>query len=126
MSVLAPPKVLIVDDDVVVSQMLGGFLSTKGFEVVFANDGIEALKYLEEQTLFPDFIVSDLNMSGMGGAEFVHLLKSNFKTASIKVILCSAQVGLAAKAETLGAHSYLRKPYKLEALLALLGVSHSP
>ena len=125
MSPATAKKILLVDDDAVVSQMLGGFLSTKGFDVVFAADGVEALKFLEDHAPLPDLIVSDLNMSGMGGAEFVQLLKNNKKTSTIKVILCSAQAGLAAKAETLGAESFLRKPYKLEALLALLGETHS-
>jgi CheY-like chemotaxis protein len=126
MSPSTAKKILLVDDDVVVSQMLGGFLSTKGFDVVFAADGVEALKSLEDQSPLPDHIVTDLNMSGMGGEEFVQLLRNNQNTSTIKVILCSAQAGLAAKAETLGAQSFLRKPYKLEALLVLLGERHSP
>lgn len=125
MSPATAKKILLVDDDAVVSQMLGGFLTTKGFDVVFAADGVEAMKSLEEASL-PDHIVSDLNMTGMGGAEFVQLVRNNHKTSAIKIILCSAQAGLASTAEKLGAQSFLRKPYKLEALLALLGESHSP
>ena len=66
-------KILLVDDDKVVLQTIGDFLKRQGHELSTAYDGAEALPLTEESA--PDLIISDIQMPGMDGIDFLKAIR---------------------------------------------------
>ncbi|MEW6153385.1 MAG: response regulator [Actinomycetota bacterium] len=105
------PKLLVVDDDPVIVELLRVNFEMEGFEVVSAADGAEGLEMVREW--LPDAVVSDIMMPRMDGLEMVTRLRSDPATRALPVLLLSAkaqsaevQAGLDA-----GADDYLTKPF---------------
>lgn len=67
-------KILIVDDEKDIVLMLGSFFESKGFDVLTAIDGTEALKQVERQ---PDIILLDINMPGLDGLEVCERIRNH-------------------------------------------------
>jgi two-component system, OmpR family, response regulator len=108
-------RVLIVDDDGQIRQLLAGFLKENGFDVALARDGIEMRAALSGQAI--DLIVLDLMLPGTGGLDLCRELRRN---SSVPVIMLTAKgddtdriVGL-----EVGADDYLAKPFNPRELLA--------
>jgi PAS domain S-box-containing protein len=118
---IAQPKkastVLVVDDNVDMRSYMKGLLE-KQFNVIAANNGMDALQKLE--TVTPDLIVSDIMMPIMDGIQLLKSVKENPRTASLPVILVSARAGEEAKIEgfEIGADDYLIKPFSAKELIA--------
>lgn len=93
--------VLIVDDDAAMLIMLELILAREGIRVVRAHDGKEALHCLKNVDL-PDLILTDLNMAGMGGEEFLTRVKKDARTKKVPVIVISGVDDLEAKSTHLG------------------------
>lgn len=81
-------KVLLVDDEVDFIQPLAFWLQFKGYEVVVAFDGKNALQKLKEEK--PDIIFMDLNMPGMSGVEAVGMIRG--LDPEVPVIIISAYI----------------------------------
>jgi two-component system chemotaxis response regulator CheY len=81
-------NILIVEDNKTAREAIKNALLKKGFNVIEANDGIQALKLLADQP--PDLLILDLHMMGMDGLKMLSLLKSDSKWKEIPVIVCSA------------------------------------
>ena len=112
------PRVLLVDDQPGVLEMLGLFFDRAGFNVEKATDGTIALQKVNETQ--PDIIVLDVMMPGMSGIEVCKHLRSQPQTAQIPIIMLSAKgevddklVGFEA-----GADDYVSKPVSRQELLA--------
>ena len=63
------PRVLVVDDEKVIREILADFLTLEGFRVTTAADGIGALEHLDSDTF--NMVISDLKMPNMGGLELL-------------------------------------------------------
>lgn len=85
------PTILIVDDCADIARIIAHYLESASYRTVTAANGIEARRRLQIMT--PDCIVLDLMMPVMGGAEFLHGLRTDPTTSGIPVILVSARVG---------------------------------
>lgn len=115
-------RVLVVDDDRVIQQLLEVNLELEGYEVVAtASDGKEALEKIRE--LKPDLVILDIMMPKMDGLEVCRRLRADPKLADIPVVLLSARAqdmdireGL-----ELGASAYLTKPFDPVELLEVVG-----
>jgi DNA-binding response OmpR family regulator len=105
------PKVLVIDDDPVIVQLLRVNFEIEGFEVVSAGDGQEGLE--RAMADHPDVVLSDIMMPRMDGLQLVHQLKNNASTRSLPVILLSAKAQNAEVQEGLdaGADDYVTKPF---------------
>lgn len=106
-------KILIADDDATIHASFTKTLISKGFEVLHAYDGKEALEIAEEQ--LPEIILLDLLMPNMDGRDVCIKLKRNLRTSHIHIIMLSSkdqewdrELGL-----TLGADEYIDKPCDL-------------
>jgi DNA-binding response OmpR family regulator len=106
----APARVLIVDDQEDICQMLSLVLAPDGYETETAVSGRRALEAVREHQ--PDLILLDVSMPDMDGYEVVSKLKSDPKTASIPIIMVSALAGRGARMIGLdsGAEDFLSKP----------------
>lgn len=111
-------RILIVDDEVHIANILRLTLEHEGFEVHTAHDGAEGLRKARE--LVPDLILLDLMLPSMDGYKVCRLLKFDEKYRHIKVVLVSA-MGEAQDRELgrqVGADQYLSKPFKPDELVA--------
>lgn len=108
--------ILIVDDDIHISNMLTESLSAAGYVVSAAYSGTEALLVLEKMK--PDLILLDLMLPGLTGEELLPLIRD------IPVIVLSAKVDVTDKVELLrgGAADYVTKPFDMQELLARIDV----
>lgn len=84
-------KILIIDDESVITMILKEILCDAEHEVLTANNGLSALKMLE-QFLKPDLIMVDLLMPGMGGCDFIERINADPKFKGIPVILITGFV----------------------------------
>lgn len=112
-----PDRLLVVDDDLELSNMIATILETEGFEVTAVGDGKAALSAAVE--LRPDLILLDVMMPNVDGLEVCRRLRANSRTRYLCVILLTAKVGVEDKVEGLraGADDYLTKPFDTEELV---------
>lgn len=105
-------KILIVDDDTGLTQLLQLVFESRGFWVTTAYDGEEALKALK--TDLPEVIVLDLMMPGIGGLEVCKQIRQDPRTSHLPIIVLSAMPNESAHQEALdaGANQYLIKPIR--------------
>lgn len=115
------PTILVADDEPLLTDLLAFRLSARGYEVVVAGDGREALLRLADSA--PDGVVLDAMMPVHDGFEVLRRIRANPSTAAIPVIMLTARRGEAdvVGALELGANDYLVKPFMPEELLARLG-----
>lgn len=115
-------RILIIEDDGDLVQLLSLALFKSGYEAHYAFNGKEG--YDKVLTLHPDLIVMDLRMPVMAGTDVLKLLTHNVQTRDIPVIVMTAYgdeanlLELSIKAQ--GARAYIRKPFQLKELVALV------
>ncbi|MGE0267625.1 MAG: EAL domain-containing protein [Candidatus Omnitrophota bacterium] len=110
-------RILLVDDDRSVSQMLTMLLETRGYDVQTAFSGMEALQKASETT---DLILLDLILPDEEGFDICRKLKEKENTSNVPIIILSARVlsGDIVEGLYLGADDYLTKPFEYEELVA--------
>jgi two-component system, OmpR family, alkaline phosphatase synthesis response regulator PhoP len=108
-------KILVVDDEQEIRELLLYTLTTAGYETAGAANGDEALRLIE--TELPDLVILDIMMPGMKGFQVLRQLR---KTSDIPVIMLSGRTGTVDKVESfeLGADDYVTKPFHLIELTA--------
>ncbi|MFJ6672332.1 response regulator [Actinosynnema sp. NPDC091369] len=110
-------KVLVVDDEPQIVRALRINLSARGYSVLTAHDGTEALKAAAEGK--PDVVVLDLGLPDVDGTEVIAGLRG---WTTVPIIVLSARVDSADKVQALdaGADDYVTKPFGMDELLARL------
>lgn len=109
---------LVVDDDLDTREMYGMYLTTRGFRVLMAANGMEAIELAERE--LPAVILMDLMMPRLNGWEATRRLKAHGRTRRIPIIACTGG-GIGSSAERAldaGCDGYLTKPCLPEHLLA--------
>jgi two-component system, chemotaxis family, chemotaxis protein CheY len=120
---------LVIDDSRVARLKLKRVLIERGFDVIEAGDGIEALELLAG-TKPPDLAFVDWNMPRMNGLDFVKSVRrdQNYKNMVLMMVTSETEPRQMVRALHAGANEYLMKPYTAEGLmekLAQLGVGGS-
>ncbi len=112
---MSKQTILIVDDEVKVSQLLYKVLGKEGFITLSANSGKEALDLIDRHKV--DLVISDINMPGMTGVELLKRIRD--LDSSIKVILITAYATLetAIEAIRMGASDYITKPFDIDEII---------
>ena len=111
-------KVLIVDDEKPIRDIIGRYLANKGFEVLEAGSGEEALKYFQIEK--PHIVLLDINMPGLSGLETLSRLKKISPECKIIMITALWDEEMFKKCSDLGAIYYIVKPIELQYLDALI------
>ena len=108
-------KILIIDDDVSIGNMIETALLKAGHEAWRAYSGTEALLLLEKEQ--PELILLDLMLPGMTGEEVLGLIR---RQGDVPVIVLTAKDALSEKLELLtnGADDYITKPFDIEEVVA--------
>lgn len=115
---MANTKILIVDDSPTERFYLADLLSKKGYQVVMAADGEEAI--LKSKSEKPNVIVMDVVMPGQNGFQTTRAITRDPLTQSIPILLCSTKSNETDRIWGLrqGARDYMVKPVKPDDLLA--------
>jgi DNA-binding response OmpR family regulator len=115
MEKMMPTKVLAIDDDPAMTELLILLLKTHGFDVLTANTGEDGVKQVQECK--PDVIILDLMMPGMDGWQVCSAVR---KFSSVPILIFSAldSPGMVASALDAGADDYLVKPVPSGVLVA--------
>ena len=120
-----PAKILIVEDDLESLKLLGLMLQSRGYQIVAAQHGAQALSKAESES--PDLVLLDVMLPGMDGYEVARRLRANERTANIPIIMLTARGQITDKVAGFeaGADEYLVKPVhpaelvtRIETLLA--------
>lgn len=111
-------KILIVEDEEHIQELLRFNLQNNGYQVTSASDGLAGLNLARENC--PDLILLDLMLPKMDGLDVCRLLKSDPATQSIPIIMLTAKGGETDKVLglELGADDYLTKPFSIRELMA--------
>lgn len=108
-------RILIADDDPQLLRALRITLTAKGYHIVTASDGAEAISAAAEQ--HPDVVLLDLGMPGLDGMQVIHAIRG-WSDAPILVVSGRAGAGDKVDALDAGADDYVTKPFSVEELLA--------
>ena len=110
-------KILIVDDSPTVRHHIIDVLEDKGYKIIIAENGEEAL--IKANSELPDLILLDVVMPGQNGFQICRQLKTENSTKNIKIILVTSKNQKSDKFWGLkqGADAYLTKPFEKENLL---------
>ncbi len=111
-------KILVVDDDPQLCKLLEITLGKHGYRVLTAQDGVSAIKAVED--FHPDLLLVDVMMPGMDGFEAVRRIRKTLYGAQPPIIMLSAlgEVGDKVKGLHAGANDYITKPVNRDELLA--------
>lgn len=111
-------RVLVVDDDLMMRELLATRLAIAGYETFLAKDGREAIHALHEQR--PDAMVLDINMPVLNGFGVLEHMQATGQVESVAVMVLTArnQAADVRQAMTLGARDFLTKPFSDTQLLA--------
>lgn len=109
-------KILVVDDEQAVRESLRRSLRFNGYEVLTANDGLEAVETVRAEN--PELLILDIMMPNMDGLEVCRTLRSEGWDRPILVLTARDGVSDRVSGLDAGADDYLPKPFALEELLA--------
>ncbi|MDM8523344.1 response regulator [Desulfococcaceae bacterium HSG8] len=110
-------KILVVEDSPTTRKVISITLGQKGYEIIEARDGLEALSRLNEES--PDLILLDIILPKMDGYKILSIIKDNDLFKDIPVIMLTSKDGVLSKwkGKRAGATAYLTKPFKPENLV---------
>jgi chemosensory pili system protein ChpA (sensor histidine kinase/response regulator) len=111
------PLIMVVDDSLTVRKITSRMLIRAGYQVVTANDGVDALEQLEEFT--PDVMLLDIEMPRMDGFALAKELRRSPNTKNMPIIMITSRTADKHRdyAMQLGVNTYLGKPYQEDELL---------
>jgi two-component system alkaline phosphatase synthesis response regulator PhoP len=109
-------KILLVDDEQELRELLGKYFDDLGYRVLVAGDGVDALDLASREK--PQLILMDLEMPQLDGLETSRRLKANEETKSIPIIVVTAHINRLNEALAAGADDFVAKPLHLVELSA--------
>lgn len=104
-------KIMVVDDELEIRDLLSKFLTEEGYEVILASAGEEAIELAKRET--PHAILLDVRMPGIDGMEVCRRLKAEPKTQYIPIIMITGYDENKIDAIMVGADDFLNKPIDL-------------
>jgi DNA-binding response OmpR family regulator len=121
-----PHRILVVDDEQFIRELLAEILLSKGYEVVSASNGREAIQRAALEN--PHLVILDANMPEMDGIETTRKLRSQRETCSVPIIMVTAFGEARTDALHAGVDDFMAKPFEVPDFLArveaLLKVRH--
>jgi chemosensory pili system protein ChpA (sensor histidine kinase/response regulator) len=110
------PVIMVVDDSLTVRKVTGKHLQKRGFDVMVAKDGVDAVEQLRGR--IPDLMLIDIEMPRMDGYELTGRVRSDSTLKHVPIIIITSRAGdkHRQRAFELGVDSYMSKPYQEEEL----------
>jgi DNA-binding response OmpR family regulator len=111
-------RILVVEDDRDIAELVGRFLQKAGFAVELLSSGREAMTSISERP--PDLLVLDLMLPQMGGLDICRAVRANDRTSAMPIIMLTARADEAERIVGLemGADDYIAKPFSPNELVA--------
>jgi DNA-binding response OmpR family regulator len=112
------PRVLVVDDEAVIRQLIAINLELEGFEVHQAVDGSDAVD--KARTVDPDVVTLDVMMPGLDGWTTAQRLRADSSTSRVRIVMISARTRPAdvERGRDSGADEYVTKPFDPDEVVA--------
>lgn len=112
------PKVLIVDDSLSVRSSLSQLVTDRGYRVVAARDGLEAVNLLEDEA--PDIILTDLEMPRMNGLDLASYVRKSTQWSHLPIVMITSRTMAKHReqAELVGINRYITKPFTEDEVLS--------
>lgn len=107
-----PPKIMVIDDEIEILNMLKRYFSLSGYDVIVASGGEEGLQKLIQQ---PDIILLDINMPDIDGLSFCKIIR-DFVTCPILFLTANVADSDKIKGFTAGGDDYIVKPFSVDEL----------
>jgi CheY-like chemotaxis protein len=114
----AMKRILVVDDEPALVDILRSILEGEGYEVFSASNGREGIE--RAQNLLPDLVILDYLMPGLNGAEVGDALRAAARTHHIKILMSSSLSESAVRPRFTGYDAYARKPYDVAETLGVI------
>lgn len=108
-------KLLLVDDEEDFLDLFAKRFSKKGFIVHGINNGLDALKYLEEHKV--DVVILDVKMPGMDGIEVLKEIKKRYPVTEVIMLTGHGSIESGIQGMSYGAYDYVMKPYDTDDLI---------
>jgi response regulator RpfG family c-di-GMP phosphodiesterase len=112
------PKVLVVDDERHIREIVADFVAMEGFDVVVADDGVTALAELRRAAF--DVVLTDLKMPRLGGLELLDHINREFPRALTIIMTGFGTVETAILAMKRGAYDYVLKPFRADEIVQVI------
>lgn len=109
-------SIMVVDDDSDIRESVRDLLESKGYDVLTAANGLEALAQLQKGAR-PALILLDLMMPVMDGYQFVAEQRKSATFGQIPILVVTANMRSGQNAASIGANGYVQKPFKNRVLL---------
>jgi two-component system response regulator HydG len=107
-------RILIVEDEAPMCELLTSFFTEKGYEVGTAPDGEHALARLEERDY--SLVITDIKLPGMSGLELLARIRVDWPEMAVVIMTAFSSISSAVEAMKLGAEDYIGKPFQLDEL----------
>ena len=111
-------KILVVDDEITIQEMLLTYLESKGYEVQIADTGLSALEVSAE--FKPHIVLLDIRMPDMDGIQCLRMLLKQDSNIAVVMMSGFATENIARKSLELGAFDYINKPISLDHLFEVI------
>jgi response regulator RpfG family c-di-GMP phosphodiesterase len=112
------PRILVVDDEKVIREILSDFLKEEGYAVTTVEDGQAAIEELHRASY--NLVISDLKMPKMGGLDLVQKITEESLSVLIIIMTGFGTVETAIEAMKRGAYDYILKPFKVEEVVHIV------
>jgi DNA-binding response OmpR family regulator len=113
-------RILVVDDDPAIRQLLTDVLEMDGYEVSVAVDGLAAVRAVTASS--PDFVVLDVMMPGLDGFRVLSTIREQpGEPVPVLMLTAAAEADAGARAWASGVDYFLAKPFTADAVLDLIG-----
>ncbi len=116
---VTPDRVLVVDDERSMRELLGIALTQDGYNLTLADGGERAIEILKRETF--DLVITDLRMRKVDGLAVLTAVKDLSPSTAVVVITAFASAETAVQAMKVGAYDYITKPFKLEEMRLIIG-----
>jgi two-component system response regulator AtoC len=108
-------RILVVDDEEQMRDLLAKILERKGYQVSVCGDGTDALAFLEREPV--DLVVTDVRMPGLNGMEALRAIKELNPEIVVIIMTAFGSIDQAVQAVKEGAYDYINKPFKIDEIL---------
>ncbi len=112
----AKPKILVIEDDLDVAEMLNAYFRAQGYEVFTVNWGEDGVRSC--QTVHPDLVILDIRLPDIDGYEVARRLRNDRRTADVPIIFLTEKRDRSDRLQglELGADDYITKPFDVQEL----------
>lgn len=107
-------RILIIDDDVTITELMKALVTMEGHEAVTVNDSLQAME--SARSMGPDLITLDLMMPGLTGFDLCKLLNEDPQLSSTPIVIVSAKDDPESREKALqaGAREFITKPFRVD------------